>query len=194
MNIFFWDSINFYIQLNSRVIPMGKKLKKKAQKLGFMNYPKTILYSGASELVLGAAWTYTTSIPNWTYVLLGFLGEHDAATETAISKPDRNKLIFFLSPNIHLYIEVNAKTAGFLDSKSNHVQQVNIYDRDSKFVIQIAHIINDSYKLKALLFYACFKCWQIVFILNFTEGWSVKRRFPFFEERIVSDWSLCRKI
>jgi hypothetical protein len=111
-----------------------------------MNYPKTILYSGASELVLGAAWTYTTSIPNWTYVLLGFLGENDAATETAISKPDRNKLIFFLSPNIHLYIEVNAKTAGFLDSKNNHVQQVNIYDRDSKFVNQIAHIINDSYK------------------------------------------------
>lgn len=125
---------------------MGKKLRKKAQKLGFMNYPKTILYGGASELALAGAWGFTTSVPVWSLFLLEFLRQLDAVTETAISKPDRNKIIFFLSPNIHLYIEVNAKTAGFLDSKSNHVQQINIYDRDNICVNQIAHLINDCYK------------------------------------------------
>lgn len=94
---------------------MGKKLRKKAKNLGFSNYPKTILYGGASELTIASAWGFTTSVPIWTPFVLGFLRELDTATETAISKPDRNKIIFFLSPNIHVYIEVDAKTVGFLD-------------------------------------------------------------------------------
>ena len=125
---------------------MGKKLRKKAKNLGFQNYPKTILYGGASELINAGAWGFTTSVPIWTAYVLEFLRGLDTDTETAISKPDRNKIIFFLSPNIHVYIEVDAKTAGFMDIKKNHVQQINIFSRDNKYVNKIAHIINNCYK------------------------------------------------
>ncbi len=125
---------------------MGKKLRKEAKNLGFLNYPKTVLYGGAGELTIGSAWGYTTSIPIWAPFLEGFLKNLDPDTKIGISKPDRNKLIFFLAPNLHVYIEIDAKTAGFLDIKKNHVQQINIFSRDNNYVNEIAHVINNCHK------------------------------------------------
>lgn len=125
---------------------MGKKLRKEAQKLGFLNFPKTILYGGASKLIMGFSWGYSTSVPVWTLLLEGFLENLDPDTKKGISKPDRNKLIFLLAPNLHVYIEINAKTAGFMDTRKNHVQQINIFSRDNKYVNEIAHVINSCYK------------------------------------------------
>lgn len=153
---------------------MGKKLKKKATNLGFLKYPRTILYGGASELTLAGAWSFSTSVPIWTLFLLKFLKQLDAATETAISKPDRNKLIFFLSPNIDLYIEIDAKTAGFLDSKSNHVQQINIFSKDNKYVNEVAHLINDCYKTG---------------ILNEIIWEKIEKKFNINQEQEIQMWN-----
>lgn len=126
---------------------MGKKLRKEAKNLGFLNYPKTTIYGGAGALKLVRGWgIYTTSVPIWALNIGGFLKNLDPDTKIGISKPDRNKLIFFLAPNLHVYIEIDAKTAGFLDTRKNHVQQINIFSRDNKYVNEIAHVINDSHK------------------------------------------------
>lgn len=126
---------------------MGKKLRKEAKNLGFLKYPKTTIYGGAAELILVREWgTFTTSVPIWAIDLGVFLENLDPDLKLGISKPDRNKIIFLLAPNIHVYIEIDAKTAGFLDSRKNHVQQINIYSRDKKFISEIARVINSSYK------------------------------------------------
>jgi hypothetical protein len=124
---------------------MGKKLRKQAKKLGFLDYPKTVLYSGSSELVAGFKWGSMTSIPIWAGHLENFINNLDPSSKNDISKPDRNKILFFLAPNLHIYIEIDAKISGFLDIKKNHVQQINIFSRDNKYVNEIAQIINRSY-------------------------------------------------
>jgi len=126
---------------------MGKKLRKEATKLGFLNYPKTTIYGGAADLILVREWgPWTTSVPIWAINIGVFLKNLDPDTKIGISKPDRNKIIFILSSNIHVYIEIDAKTAGFMDIKKNHVQQINIFSRDNKYVNEIAHLINDGYE------------------------------------------------
>lgn len=126
---------------------MGKKLRKEAKNLGFLEYPKTTLYGGAGVLDIVREWgIYTTSIPVWAINIGRFLKNLDPDTKAGISKPDRNKIIFLLAPNLHVYIEIDAKTAGFMDVRKNHVQQINIFSRDNTYVNEIAQIINNSYE------------------------------------------------
>ena len=152
---------------------MGKKLRKEAQKLGFLNYPKTVLYGGTSDLTIGFAWREITSIPIWTRFIEGYLKNLDPATKLDISKPGRNKFIFILAPKLHLYIEIDAKTVGFLDIKKNHVQQINIYSRDNKYVNEIVYVINNCYKSG---------------ILNEIIWEKVGKKFNINQEREIQMW------
>ena len=102
---------------------MGKKLKDEAKKLGFLDFPQTVLYSGTSKLTGAIKWGSITSIPIWASHLEEFINNLDPSSKNDISKPDRNKTLYFLAPNLQVYIEIDAKISGFLDNKKNHVQQ-----------------------------------------------------------------------
>ncbi len=62
------------------------------------------------------------------------------------SKPSRKKQIYYLAPEIWVFVEVDARVAGFNARKgTNHVLRINIYSDNDKYTKGIAHAINDNF-------------------------------------------------
>ncbi|MFX0043368.1 MAG: hypothetical protein ACFE8L_10685 [Candidatus Hodarchaeota archaeon] len=125
---------------------IGKKLRKIAEKNNLLNFPKTVLYAGANKVRHSLDLIMDTYIPDTIDAIWKFLRSVDGSTEMGKSKPSRKKQIYYLAPEIWVFVEVDARVAGFNAMKgSNHILKINIYSDNNEYIKGIAHAINDNF-------------------------------------------------
>ncbi|MFX1409103.1 MAG: hypothetical protein ACFFA6_02025 [Promethearchaeota archaeon] len=128
------------------VLRIGKKLRKIAEKNNLLNYPKTVLYAGANKTRHSLDLAYSTYIPDTADEIWKYLRSVDGSTEEGKSKSSRKKQLYYLAPEIWVFVEIDARVAGFNAMKgTNHVLRINIYSENIEYVKGIAHAINNNF-------------------------------------------------
>ncbi|MFX1321764.1 MAG: hypothetical protein ACFFAQ_08970 [Promethearchaeota archaeon] len=125
---------------------IGKKLRKIAEKNNLLNFPKTVLYTGANKVHHSMDLVMDTYIPDTADEIWKYLVSVDRSTKMGKSKPSRNKQLYYLAPEIWVFVEIDARVAGLNAMKaSNHVLKINIYSDNKEYTKGIAHAINDNF-------------------------------------------------
>ncbi|MFX1574762.1 MAG: hypothetical protein ACFFB0_18660 [Promethearchaeota archaeon] len=164
---------------------MGKKVLKKAKELGFLNFRKTTLYAGATKVRYPRQWysnvldlvdlpMFKTYVPDTANEIRVYLMGLDPLTKFGISRPDRNKSLYYLSPALKLFVEVVAKVAGAGAIKAkNHVIEINIYCDNDDYIKGIAHAVSDKF---------------VGGIINDMEWEKIEKKFKVNPEECISAW------
>ncbi|MFX0076445.1 MAG: hypothetical protein ACFE96_13470 [Candidatus Hermodarchaeota archaeon] len=136
---------------------MGKKLLKKAKELGYLKFRKTVLYAGAKKVRYAHQWyadlldlvglpMFDTYVPDTANEIRVYLMNLDPLTKFGISRPDRKKSLYYLSTELNVFVEVEAKVSGFAAIKgNNHVIKINIYCDREELVKGIASAVSDLF-------------------------------------------------
>ena len=103
-----------------------------------------------------------------------YLTSLDRTTEFGISRPDRNKSLYYLSPELNVFVEVEAKMSGFtaLIAK-NHIIRINIYCDNEEYIKGIAHAVSDLF---------------IGGNVNDMEWEKIEKKFKVSREECISAW------
>jgi len=128
------------------VLKIGKKLRKIAEKNNLLSFPKAVLYAGANKVRHSEELITDTYIPDTVDEIWKYLRSVDGSTEKGKSKPSRKKQLYYLAPEIWVFVEVDARVAGFNAMKgTNHVLRINIYSDNVEYTKGLAHAINDNF-------------------------------------------------
>lgn len=121
---------------------MGKKLRIRAEELGFTNFPLIILYARPRRLRV----TFTTFVGDTADTIHDYLKRIDPSTLVDRSGSGRNNTYYYLAPRIRVYVEVIRKTAGMnANDPGNMVTKINIFSKFRAHTINIASRLDDIF-------------------------------------------------
>ncbi len=156
------------------MLNIGKKLRKIAEKNNLLNFPKTVLYAGANKARHSMDLMTDTFIPDTVDEIWDYLSSVDDSTKMGKSKPSRKKQIYYLAPEIWVFVEVDARVSAFNARKgTNHVLRINIYSDNDEYIKGIAHAINDNF---------------VGGVLNQINWEKIDKTFHIDKEKEISAW------